>query len=69
MIILLNYDRTITFLLGLSLSCRQHSTDKFVADKPESFAARPEGGCNKPCDARLTCGHQCELMCHNYDFE
>ncbi|CAF0978486.1 unnamed protein product [Adineta steineri] len=54
---------------GLSLSCRQHEKDKFIADKPESFAQRPEGGCNKPCCTRLKCGHQCELMCHNYDPE
>ncbi|CAF0782423.1 unnamed protein product [Rotaria sp. Silwood1] len=54
---------------GLCLSCRQHSKDKFLADKPESFSKHPEGGCNKPCDARLKCGHQCELMCHNYDYE
>jgi len=55
--------------LGLSLSCRQHSKNKFIADKPESFAQRPEGGCRQTCDARLSCGHHCERMCHNYDFE
>jgi hypothetical protein len=55
--------------LGLSLSCRQHSKNKFLADKPESFAQRPEGGCNKRCDARLKCGHRCKLMCHNYDLK
>ncbi|CAF4986027.1 unnamed protein product, partial [Rotaria sp. Silwood1] len=54
---------------GLSLSCRQHSRNKFIADKPESFAQRPEGGCRQTCDARLPCGHHCERMCHNYDFE
>ncbi|CAF0779112.1 unnamed protein product [Rotaria sordida] len=54
---------------GLCLSCRQHSKEKFLADKPESFMKRPEGGCSKPCDARLKCGHRCELMCHNYDYE
>ncbi|CAM4799643.1 unnamed protein product [Rotaria magnacalcarata] len=54
---------------GLQLSCRQHSKEPFLADTPESFLKRPEGGCNKPCDIRLKCGHQCELMCHNYDFE
>ncbi|CAF4814203.1 unnamed protein product, partial [Rotaria magnacalcarata] len=53
----------------LQLSCRQHSKEPFLADTPESFLKRPEGGCNKPCDIRLKCGHQCELMCHNYDFE
>ena len=55
--------------LGLSLSCRQHVKDKFLADKPECFAQRPGGGCRKICDARLKCGHSCELICHNYDFE
>jgi len=55
--------------LGLCLSCRQHSQEQFCADKPESFAQRPEGGCNKPCDTRLKCGHQCQLTCDNYDFE
>ncbi|CAF1167216.1 unnamed protein product [Rotaria sordida] len=54
---------------GLSLSCRQHWRNKFIADKPESFAQRPEGGCRQTCDARLPCGHRCERMCHNYDFE
>ncbi|CAF3403136.1 unnamed protein product [Rotaria socialis] len=57
------------FVIGLQLSCRQHSKEPFVADTPESFLKRPEGGCDKPCDTRLKCGHQCELMCHNYDFE
>jgi hypothetical protein len=54
---------------GLSLSCQQHSKNKFLADTPESFSQRPEGGCYETCDARLNCGHQCELMCHNYDLE
>ncbi|CAF3694346.1 unnamed protein product [Rotaria sp. Silwood1] len=54
---------------GLLLSCHQHPEPKFIADKPESFAQRPEGGCQKRCDARLKCGHQCQLKCHNNDFE
>ena len=55
--------------LGLSLSCRQHPEPKFLADIPESFAQRPEGGCQKQCDARLKCGHHCRLKCHNNDSE
>ncbi|CAF1076922.1 unnamed protein product [Adineta ricciae] len=54
---------------GLCLSCRQHPEDKTIADKIESFAQRPEGGCRKRCDARLKCGHCCESLCHNYDLE
>ncbi|UJR19289.1 hypothetical protein I4U23_022418 [Adineta vaga] len=54
---------------GLTLSCRQHPQDRILADKPESFAQRPEGGCRKTCDTRLECGHRCELTCHNYDLE
>ncbi|CAF0975352.1 unnamed protein product [Rotaria sordida] len=54
---------------GLSLCCRQHSNYKFLADKVESFAQRPQGGCKRTCDARLKCGHTCQLRCHNYDLE
>ena len=31
------------------------------------FDRVPEGGCSKPCDARLKCGHVCGKMCHSYD--
>ncbi|CAF2702168.1 unnamed protein product [Rotaria sp. Silwood2] len=54
---------------GLPLTCSQHPTHKLIANTPESFLNRAEGGCNKPCDSRLKCGHQCDLMCHNYDTE
>ncbi|CAF4022002.1 unnamed protein product [Adineta steineri] len=54
---------------GLTLSCHQHPEEKFIADTPESFEKRPRGGCNKLCMSRLKCGHQCELLCHNYDIE
>ncbi|CAF4369011.1 unnamed protein product [Rotaria sp. Silwood2] len=67
--IILSLSETNDIGKGLSLSCRQHSKDKFIADKAESFAQRSEGGCRKICDGRLKCGHRCELMCHNYDFE
>ncbi|CAF5130449.1 unnamed protein product, partial [Rotaria sp. Silwood1] len=53
----------------LSLVCRQHPEPKFIADKPESFALRPDGGCQKQCDTRLKCGHRCQFKCHNNDFE
>ncbi|CAM4958751.1 unnamed protein product [Rotaria socialis] len=54
---------------GLGLSCRQHPKEKYIADTPQSFFKRIEGGCDKPCDSRLLCGHRCDLMCHNYDVD
>lgn len=54
-------------LLGLPLCCSQHPNDEnFIADTPQSFAERPEGGCKKMCEARLACGHACPKFCHNY---
>ncbi|CAF0774800.1 unnamed protein product [Didymodactylos carnosus] len=52
---------------ALRLVCARHPDDLFFADSPQSFLKRPEGGCDKMCDARLKCGHQCVLCCHNYD--
>ena len=52
---------------GLSLVCVQHPNDDlFVADTAASFGKRPEGGCDKLCNARLPCGHACVKFCHNY---
>jgi hypothetical protein len=52
---------------GLPLRCAQHPGDTdFIADTAASFDKRPEGGCDKLCGARLSCGHSCPLYCHNY---
>ena len=45
----------------LKIFLKRVVTDK---DIRENF---PEGGCNLPCDARLACGHTCQLSCHAYD--
>ena len=36
--------------------------------KAEDFRSlRPNGGCLKPCIARLKCGHTCKKTCHIID--
>ena len=53
---------------ALHLYCQNHPQDEgLVIRTPEDFHRAPEGGCMKPCTARLDCGHACTRMCHPYD--
>ena len=54
---------------ALPLYCQVHQDDKIEAQVPSDFEKRPEGGCSKPCGARLPCGHVCERKCHPTDRE
>ena len=52
---------------GLQLTCGTHPENDTIARTSVEFITRPEGGCSVPCDFRLSCGHVCKLICHNYD--
>nr|XP_034329289.1 NFX1-type zinc finger-containing protein 1-like [Crassostrea gigas] len=53
---------------GLHLYCQNHPNDAGInATEPEDFKKAPEGGCMKPCEYRLPCGHTCSLVCHVID--
>uniref|UniRef100_A0A8W8IV13 RZ-type domain-containing protein n=1 Tax=Magallana gigas TaxID=29159 RepID=A0A8W8IV13_MAGGI len=53
---------------GLHLYCQNHPNDDGIyATMPEDFKKAPEGGCMKPCEYRLPCGHTCSLVCHVID--
>lgn len=53
---------------GLHLYCQNHPNDAGIyATMPEDFKKAPEGGCMKPCEYRLSCGHTCFLVCHVID--
>ena len=58
-------------LLGwnLELTCGRHPENDVSVREPKDFDKRPEGGCTKPCDFRLKCGHVCKLFCHTFDPE
>ena len=44
----------------LHLVCHNHPEDEGVrAVSAEDFTRVPEGGCMKPCEYRLKCGHVC----------
>ena len=38
-----------------------------VSDGPSIRQKFPEGGCTAPCNARLECGHTCQMSCHSWD--
>ncbi|KAK3095095.1 hypothetical protein FSP39_010254 [Pinctada imbricata] len=50
---------------GLYLQCQNHPNDAGIfAEKPSDFQKAPMGGCMKPCEFRLRCGHTCAQVCH-----
>ena len=62
-------DLQLKHLIGSSLPlyCQNHSTEQVYASSCEDFKQVPDGGCNKPCEWRLDCGHVCERKCHIVD--
>jgi hypothetical protein len=53
---------------SLLLYCQNHPTDKGIAaTTTNDFKKAPEGGCMKPCEFKLRCGHVCTRACHIYD--
>ena len=53
---------------SLLLYCQNHPTDKGItATTANDFKKAPEGGCMKPCEFKLRCGHVCTRACHIYD--
>ena len=51
----------------LILCCFNHSDTKTEIRTVADFKNVPEGGCDRPCDVRLECGHVCKLYCHPTD--
>ncbi|GFQ91310.1 NFX1-type zinc finger-containing protein 1 [Trichonephila clavata] len=54
---------------SLQLSCQNHPMVSNIVASDKDFDNVPEGGCSYSCEFRLSCGHQCSLMCHPYDKE
>jgi AAA domain len=54
---------------GFPVVCQLHPDDSplYLRTKREFRELRPHGGCLRPCDSRLSCGHACPLMCHAID--
>lgn len=54
---------------GFSTTCQLHPNDGPIdLCSPEDFRElRPNGGCQRPCDYRMSCGHTCPLRCHPTD--
>jgi hypothetical protein len=56
-------------LKGFPTACQLHPEDGPIdLCIPADFRhIRPNGGCNRPCTFRLSCGHACPMMCHPID--
>ncbi|KAJ7380470.1 NFX1-type zinc finger-containing protein 1 [Desmophyllum pertusum] len=54
---------------ALPLVCQIHH-EEMTAEAVEDFSNKaPDGGCQRPCEVRLECGHACKRSCHPYDTE
>ncbi|NWU77785.1 ZNFX1 protein, partial [Onychorhynchus coronatus] len=54
---------------SLVLCCQNHPETKTLVSTAADFSKVPEGGCSRPCEFRLSCGHACTRACHPYDME
>ncbi|NXS45373.1 ZNFX1 protein, partial [Balaeniceps rex] len=52
---------------SLVLCCQNHPETKTLVSTAADFSKVPEGGCSRPCEFRLSCGHVCTRACHPYD--
>jgi hypothetical protein len=56
---------------GFPVVCQLHPEDGVIhIERPEIFyECCPNGGCTRPCNVRLSCGHSCPMACHPRDKE
>ncbi|XP_019395339.1 PREDICTED: NFX1-type zinc finger-containing protein 1, partial [Crocodylus porosus] len=54
---------------SLILCCQNHPDTRTLVSKAADFYQVPEGGCSRPCEFRLSCGHVCTRACHPYDIQ
>jgi len=54
---------------GLPTYCQLHPNDETVelSEVEEFRKHRPNGGCCRPCNYRMSCGHACPQCCHPID--
>ena len=48
----------------LVLRCQMHPETETRIREPSHFRLVGDGGCNKPCECQLDCGHACRKRCH-----
>ena len=47
------------------MQCQKHPATFTDVKTPDDFINVADGGCCKPCDQRLNCGHACQQRCHS----
>ncbi|KAG0698145.1 hypothetical protein DFH29DRAFT_943008 [Suillus ampliporus] len=53
---------------ALPIACHRHpETLEYVSKPGQLPQIAPDGGCMRPCDFRLNCGHMCPFKCHGDD--
>jgi len=63
------FENTGNIVESFPTVCQLHPNDgiSYCTTLQDFRIQRPNGGCCRPCNARLSCGHACPLMCHPTD--
>ncbi|OQR89300.1 NF-X1 finger and helicase domain protein [Thraustotheca clavata] len=51
----------------INLKCQRHGTISQITNSKDVQTYVPYGGCQLPCNVRLSCGHVCAKLCHPDD--
>ncbi|PYH98676.1 DEAD box helicase [Aspergillus ellipticus CBS 707.79] len=51
----------------LPVTCRKHGRSIFLKGPPDW--EKINGGCDRPCDEALDCGHPCPIRCHRFSHD
>lgn len=55
---------------ALPLKCENHPDEEQKVSSGQEFLTKsPEGGCLRPCNKPLKCGHDCPKLCHLKDID
>jgi len=54
---------------ALTLACQNHPQTETKVSVTEDFRQVEDGGCSRPCEYQLKCGHACTRRCHPSDHD
>eukprot|EP01097_Dermamoeba_algensis_P010105 TRINITY_DN732_c0_g1_i1.p1 TRINITY_DN732_c0_g1~~TRINITY_DN732_c0_g1_i1.p1 ORF type:complete len:617 (-),score=149.90 TRINITY_DN732_c0_g1_i1:457-2181(-) len=53
----------------LLLRCQNHPEEEVQVQRDVDFQQAEDGGCYRPCNQQLACGHYCPRKCHPYSHD
>ncbi|KAK3117984.1 hypothetical protein LTR53_000136 [Teratosphaeriaceae sp. CCFEE 6253] len=54
---------------ALPVRCSNHNKRSLISCPSDWMEKTSAGGCDRPCEQRMPCGHQCVLTCHPFEHD